>query len=208
MTEEEWLASNDPQRMLEFLRGNGTERKVRLFAVACCHRIWGFMNESLRKVVEVGERYADDPDGLMKEANEAAELAIAQGGESDPIAMAAWSTVELCMEPESVVEIAWETLTEVNQVFDKWSPQCLLRCIFGNPFAPIAIDPVWLAWRDGTIRNLAQTIYANRCFAHMPILGDALEDAGCNNTDILNHCRQPSEHVRGCWMVDLLLGKK
>jgi hypothetical protein len=55
---------------------------------------------------------------------------------------------------------------------------------------------------------LAQSIYTDRAFDRMPILADALEDAGCDNADILNHCRQPGEHVRGCWAVDLILGKK
>ncbi len=83
----------------------------------------------------------------------------------------------------------------------------LIRDIFGNPFRPVAIDPAWLTWRDGTIPLIAQAIYEERRFADMPILADALEEAGCADADILNHCRQPGEHVRGCWVVDLLLGK-
>jgi hypothetical protein len=69
------------------------------------------------------------------------------------------------------------------------------------------IDSAWLAWRDGTIPKLAQSIYDRRQFADLPILADALEDAGCDNADLLRHCREPGEHVRGCWVVDLLLGK-
>ncbi len=84
--------------------------------------------------------------------------------------------------------------------------QCnLVRDIFGNPFRPVVLAP---AWQTANVVGLAQTIYDERAFDRMPILGDALEDAGCTNADILNHCRQPGEHVRGCWVVDLLLGKK
>jgi hypothetical protein len=65
----------------------------------------------------------------------------------------------------------------------------------------------WLSWNDGAIYKLAKAIYEERAFDRMPILGNALEDAGCDNADILNHCRAPGPHVRGCWVVDLLLGK-
>jgi hypothetical protein len=85
----------------------------------------------------------------------------------------------------------------------------LLRCIVGPlPFRPVSIAPTWLVWNSGTIPKLAQAIYDERRFANLPILADALEEAGCDSADILFHCRQPGEHVRGCWVVDLLLGKE
>jgi len=68
-----------------------------------------------------------------------------------------------------------------------------------------ALAPAWLT---STVTSLAQSIYQERAFDRLPILADALEDSGCTNPDILNHCRQPGEHVRGCWVVDLLLGKE
>src|SRR5581483_3643837 len=70
-----------------------------------------------------------------------------------------------------------------------------------------ALQREWLTWNDSLVRRLAQAIYDERAFDRLPILADALEEAGCTNADILNHCRQPGEHVRGCWVVDLLLGK-
>jgi hypothetical protein len=87
--------------------------------------------------------------------------------------------------------------------------QCILiRDIFGNPFRPQpSIDSSRLSWNGGTVGKLAQAIYDDRAFDRLPILADALEEAGCTDADILNHCRQPGEHVRGCWVVDLLLGK-
>jgi hypothetical protein len=69
------------------------------------------------------------------------------------------------------------------------------------------VETIWLSWNDGIVPKLAQAIYDDRVFDRLPILADALEEAGCTNADILNHCRQPGEHVRGCWVVDLLLGK-
>ena len=85
----------------------------------------------------------------------------------------------------------------------------LIRDIFGNPYRPPpAIDPAWLAWNDGTIPNMARTMYARKRFRDLPILGDALEEAGCADEALLAHCRGKGPHVRGCWVVDLLLGKE
>jgi hypothetical protein len=80
----------------------------------------------------------------------------------------------------------------------------LLRDIFGNPFRPVAFDP---SWRTSTAVALASQMYESREFSAMPILADALQDAGCEDADILGHCRGPGPHVRGCWVVDLVLGK-
>ena len=90
---------------------------------------------------------------------------------------------------------------------ERLAQACIVRDIFGNPFCPVIVDPTWLARQEAAVARIAQTIYDERRFADMPILADALEEAGCTDADILNHCRQPGEHVRGCWVVDLLLGK-
>jgi len=83
----------------------------------------------------------------------------------------------------------------------------LIHCIFGNPFCPVCIDPAWLAWNNGTAVKIAQSIYDDRAFDRLPIMADALEDAGCQDADILGHCRHSGQHVRGCWVVDLLTGR-
>ena len=80
----------------------------------------------------------------------------------------------------------------------------LIHDVMGNPFRPITLDPVW---RTSTVLTLADGIYADRAFDRLPILADALQDAGCENADVLEHCRGPGPHVRGCWVVDLVLGK-
>ncbi|MBM3982131.1 MAG: hypothetical protein FJ304_18080 [Planctomycetes bacterium] len=78
--------------------------------------------------------------------------------------------------------------------------------VHGNPFRPVAFAP---EWRTDTAIALARTMYESREFGAMPILADALQDAGCDNDDILNHCRDAAQvHVRGCWVVDLVLGKE
>jgi hypothetical protein len=92
---------------------------------------------------------------------------------------------------------------------DDWevNEAALLRCIFGNPFHLIAVDPSWMTWNDSTVVKVAQATYGERAFDRMPILADALEESGCTNQDILAHCRSGGEHVRGCRVVDLVLGK-
>lgn len=86
--------------------------------------------------------------------------------------------------------------------------QCVvLRDILGNPFRQAALEPIWLAWTGGTVVKLAQGIYEERAFDRLPVLADALEEAGCHDNDILGHCCHPGPHVRGCWVVDLLTGR-
>jgi hypothetical protein len=91
-----------------------------------------------------------------------------------------------------------ESLEHVNLAHD----------IFGNPFRPAVIDPACLTWDFKTVPKIAQAIYDDRAFDRLRILADALEEADCTDADILDHCRQPGEHVRGCWVVDLLLDKE
>jgi len=81
----------------------------------------------------------------------------------------------------------------------------MLRDIFGNPFRPVAFDP---RWQTADVLALARGIYEDRAFDRMTLLADALMDAGCDHDDILGHCRGDGPHGRGCWVVDLVLGKE
>jgi hypothetical protein len=95
---------------------------------------------------------------------------------------------------------------------DGFAVERRLQCVFVrdifNPFRPVTIDPTWLAWNDGTVVKLAQAIYDGRVFDRLPVLADALEEAGCQDAELLAHCRGAGSHVRGCWPLDLVLGKK
>ena len=119
------------------------------------------------------------------------------------------------LEPEAG-NFAWAGLTfgctqncaEYPIVFRRRSWEAgALRCLFGNPFRSVKTDLTWLAWNGGAIPKIAETMYDDRAFDRIPLLADALEDAGCTDADILAHCRDPGPHVRGCWVIDLLLGK-
>jgi hypothetical protein len=80
----------------------------------------------------------------------------------------------------------------------------VLRDLFGNPFRPVTFSP---SWRTSSALALAATMYDSHDFTPMPVLADALEEAGCDDAGILSHCREQGTHVRGCWVVDLILGK-
>ena len=105
----------------------------------------------------------------------------------------------------------------VTLAADERRVQCdLLRDVFGNPFGPPpTVDPAWLAWGDGLVRRLAAAAYEQRELpsgtldaVRLAVLADALEEAGCADPNILGHLRGPGPHVRGCWPVDLLLGRE
>jgi hypothetical protein len=87
-------------------------------------------------------------------------------------------------------------------------PAPLLRDIIGPlPFRLVVIDPAWLVWNDAIVKRMVEDIYEERAFDRLPLLANAMEEAGCGNDDILSHLRSGGLHVRGCWVVDLILGK-
>ena len=114
-------------------------------------------------------------------------------------AAASLAQATTCPQPFSIY---W-SIDRIRQV--DWPGEWLLRCIFGDPFPPVVtFDPRWL---NPDVVKLAEGIYEERAFDQMPILGDALEEAGCHDPEILEHCRSADEHLRGCWALDLVLGK-
>jgi hypothetical protein len=111
----------------------------------------------------------------------------------------------------------WQTrqINDLNELYanrDSEREACeqcaLVREVLGNPFRPVVINPSWVASNGGAVKRLAAGIYEEKTFGRMPILADALEDAGCDHAEILEHCRGPGLHVRGCWVLDLILGKE
>jgi hypothetical protein len=112
------------------------------------------------------------------------------------------------------IEHADETAEEkVSQVIaradraERRSQAELLRDLFGNPWRPFVIDPAWLRWRDGAVARVARSIHAEKRFADLPVLADALEEAGCALPEVLGHCRRPGSHVLGCALLDAILGR-
>jgi hypothetical protein len=225
MTEKEWLGCDDPRAMVEFLRGKASERKLRLFAVACCYRIWHLLpDKDCREAVQIAESFADGRGDVQQlRSVEAAGECYCDNREEvreERLGYLAGGAIfqlgQEHLESQNVAEAAADTVTcsawGVDPVAaeaakrDEAIAQCqLLRDVFGNPFRPVTLD---LAWRTSAVVALARGIYEERAFDRMPILADALEDAGCDNADVIAHCRDPKAmHVRGCWVVDLVLGK-
>jgi hypothetical protein len=228
MMESDWLNATDPQAMLMFLRGSGraSDRKYRLAAAACCRRLWhASWDGAVRDAVEVAERFADGR--ATPEEMQAAGMSVAGRGDMAGRAAGACAVVRdtdaydfpdvAHYAASRAFDVAVEAATVSGGSYDqavasraaeRAAQAALLRELFGPlPFREVRLDLAWLAWNGGTVQRLAEGIYAERAFDRLPVLGDALEEAGCTDADILNHCRQPGVHVRGCWVIDLLLGK-
>jgi hypothetical protein len=222
MTEAKWLAATDPTPLLKFLLGKVSDRKLRLFGLDCCRLVLGFLDQRGLKALDAAERYADGQCDLeeLAGARSAAHEAFCEFDDSQRCESAAHAVYYLCHAEglaTRVNELAWETAA-VSSYYQQ--PQHLKRAtrrlrrlrqsrilgdLFGNPFHPVITDPAWLT---STVLAIAQQMYDSRDFSLMPILADALQDAGCENEDILNHCRSDGPHVKGCWVSDLMFGKK
>jgi hypothetical protein len=254
VTEAEWLACADPEPMLDFLQGGAGERKLRLFACACCRHTSSLAAaesgrmaahgrsqaevglvereaDLARRAAEAAERYADgfadvaELDALLSSPGDE-EMAgcYADGADAARAARASAYRARVCaryMSPQKFALPArwlnalagpWYGVSSQPDHDREKSAQCrLLRDIFGNPFRPLTVDP---GWRAPTVTSLAAVAYEERALpsgeldpARLAVLADALEEAGCTEADALNHCRRPGAHVRGCWVIDLLLGK-
>ena len=199
MTEAEWLGCVKPRPMLGFLRGKASDRKLRLFAVGCAYKNTDRLPPAREHhiAIEVGERFADG-NATREELLTSCRAAHQKRREfTTVLGIAAADCANLIAS-----QAAYQCLR-----FSRLPDQVLchsLREIFANPFCPITLNPSWLT---STVLALANGIYSEKAFDRMPILADALQDAGYDNEDILNHCRQPAEHTRGCWVLDLVLGK-
>jgi hypothetical protein len=218
MTETEWLESPEPDAMLEFLQGRASDRKLRLFAVACCRRVVHLLKDDrFRHAIDVTERFADrnaSADELY-DALALAEMATREHPSaagcyprdpnpfredlSDPLRFAT-STARQAAYVAYMVDAAAGVRERAVQAD-------LLRDLF-NPFRPAAPEPGSPGWDRGAVGKIVRMIYQERRFGDLPILADAIEEAGCDDEEILGHCRQPGGHVRGCWVVDLILKKR
>jgi hypothetical protein len=245
MTEIEWSACSEVYPMLLALRSKRSPRKwstrkARLFAVACCRRVWHLLDSPAdRRAVEVAEEMADKKKKLtdLRVSHDAAST-IDLGRDPEPMTGGGWgykdipkwddstglwvspkgrrvcrvarwaSTPTPWGDPEATANDARVLLffrAGLNAAKSEEQVQCgLLRDIAGPPARR---GRAWLNGEWGTVQGVAESIYEGRAFGRLPILADALEDAGCTDAELLGHLRSPGPHVRGCWAVDLVLGK-
>jgi hypothetical protein len=212
-TEAEWLGCTDPERMLRAMPAGATARKRRLLAVACCRLVFDWLVDNRsREALDVAEAFADGTAAFheLKQAHDRAFRAqLTVGGE--PAQAAAHATFERMADATllGILELVARSFGAPNgtEWIDARQLQTdIIRDVFGNPFHPVVFSA---SWRTDTVLSLARQMYEAHEFSAMPILADALQDAGCDSADILDHCRDPQQaHVRGCWVVDLVLGKE
>ena len=240
ITEAEWMASSDPEPMVRLLWAEGSKRKLRLFAVACCQRILPSVGDAcFRAALTAAEDFADGLVSMDQVEDIAAEYLVA------PMAQGSWLNPEIaaiCVtrflpnrrrhdDPAGIIldfipfihravaglqgnvnSESWQMAYKVEQEVES----IVLRDIFDNPFRPSPpLSAAVLAWNDSTVRRIAEGIYDERRMpegtldsGRLAILADALLDAGCDDEDLLAHCRSEGPHVRGCWALDLILRKE
>ncbi len=208
--------ATDP-RIVFHLPIQTVERKLRLFYCACCRIRWDSLSPSCRNAIVTVERYADGWEnrrGLHK-----ARRAVQDVGRvvrAIPYSQDQWDARSLIALVERAAEVPTRFRTGVicgGYPVQATTQVVLLRDLFDNPFRPYSVEPRWIT---PTVVALARVIYSERSFDLMPILADALQDAGCDDEYILTHCRGhedvsspvQSSHARGCWLIDAILGKE
>jgi hypothetical protein len=192
LTEEQWHTSTDALALLNHLHGRASARKLRLLAAACCRAL-------PVDPVEVGTHVADVAERVAEGRAEMEELHFAAAGAETPLIQAVTRAME--------TQAAWEAVRIGQREQGGFGGRVceLVRELFGNPFRPVTIEPSWLLWREGLVSHMACTIHDRRQFDDLAILADALEEAGCDDVELLSHCRRPGGHVPGCWALDSLM---
>jgi hypothetical protein len=219
MTQDQWLKSANPEAMFRHLRARASDRKLRLFMCACCRRAWAFAkDERLKEILPLIEGFAD---GTVKDRERGRAHRI--GGEvlqtaSSPascLGAQLWNAARKNLDrtdydfgESAAAAFGWAAgngpVFFAAKEAESAQQAALVRDIFGNPFRKAKFNK---KWRTDTVLAIARRAYDAHEFGALPILADALQDAGCDSEDLLNHLRDTSAaHVRGCWALDLVLG--
>ncbi|HEY7312365.1 MAG TPA: hypothetical protein VH643_23580 [Gemmataceae bacterium] len=235
MTEAEWLSCMEPERMLLYLGEGVSKRKRELFTLACCRRIWHLLTEERsRWAVEVRERHADGQ-ATEQEFQRAVEVAsdarqaakapfrfVEHVDERAPEFAPAWAAAAVATNSRTTPHFARRAVACVGArgwdaayAEERAGQAMVVRDMFTNPFRSLMpLDPAWLQWNDSLLVNLASAVYEHRSLPdgtldrnRLAVLGDALEEAGCTDAELLAHLRSPGTHVRGCFALDAVLGK-
>lgn len=241
MDADAWLTATNPYPMFDYLGRSVSPRKLRLFGIACCRRIWKLMpDDECREAVILAERLvegeasADDAERLCNRLKvEYLALCDRLGTQDKDAHVRLWcigAAKNLLQADERYLQDApiragdadllrvWNSASSAvghyyvqwvggpppDELYQEYQAQTdLLREILGNPLRPVAFDR---SWRTEAAVALARGVHVDRAFDRLPVLADALEDAGCADADLLGHCRGMGSHLRGCWAVDQVLG--
>jgi hypothetical protein len=239
MTEAEWWECDDPRALLQFLHehcartgGKVSQRKLRLFLLACYQELWGNLTGTANRVAldlveqlaqanlqEIPLRVVRIPTAqavLDCGASEPLEAlwAVRKDGVEEPVAVGAVNSnlASLLERLACQQDLGWPLGAWLIEWLGReglalWWQADLFRDVFRGPFGPLFFRSDWRARNGGLAVRLAEMVYNDRAFHDLPILADALLDAGCEDTELLDHLRSPGPHVRGCWPVDALLGR-
>jgi hypothetical protein len=213
VTESEWTISEDPDLLLDAAKATKRlpARSGRLFASGCFRLVWDrIKTDDIKLAVEMSDMRADKKISQQELERHRYPMTKPSENVTTWLAVAIQSLATSNLNPGYV---AWQVRTATqNDIYHlaRRGIPCrmqadLVREIIANPFRPAAFDP---RWRTSDAVALAQSIYDERAFERLPILADALMDAGCEDEQVISHCRSEGPHVRGCWVVDLVLGKQ
>lgn len=226
MNAGQWETSSDPFDMVGGLLGDCSVRQGGLWSVACFRRIWNRIPSGCRELIELKEMSLERTDYLVGQVerviwDELVSRAIVSdmglGRVISVVQRLYYSGLHASLAGD-IADLTAEHETGHLSSSDDWPADYrivwrreqathadLLREVRGNPYRPLSFSPSWLS---SDVLLLAQNMYDTREFSAAPILADALQDAGCDAVDLLNHLRDPNAtHVRGCWALDLVLGK-
>ena len=216
MTEKQWLASDNPEALLKYVAGRVSARKFRLTLCGCLRapQVWALLTgPASRRAVEVAEAFVEGAATLQ-------QLGQARTN-ANAAANRAWRKAHAsCPAPSLANRVCWQDgnlsaythPSSADQQIGRLPALAgLIRDVLGNPFRPPTNPSAWLV---PSVVSIAQAAYEERALpsgeldaARLAVLADALEEAGCSDAEILSHLRSPGQHVRGCWALDLILGK-
>lgn len=226
MTKANWMACTEPLSMLEFLRPRVSERKLRLFSIACCRRICKLLPTECRSALETAEQFVEGLASLasLNAVRQTALHCFSEFSDFDPdgsfigresasaaMAGACWTNKEEMDQGLHDVINNCFGLGPLSNGFEdgnliEYCQQCHdIRDIFGDPFHTLQFESLWFT---PEVRTVAQDIYDTLAFDRMQELAKALQSVGCDDMALLDHCLKIKDHVRGCWVLDIVLGRK
>ena len=237
MTEDEWRTSAQPNLMLDWLENNhlASPRKKRLFVFSACRLGWDALRPEVHRLIEAAEDHVESPtiEGADAPSQSQIHDALLSLYRVTPTTLesATLHLIGYAINSNGRVPAFLAAVEDLGEVAPPKALAALLVEQFGNPFrkvrrvtslfrdridtwsserrpADLFFVPEWLTWEGGIVTGLARAIDEERAWDRMPILADALEDAGCNDPALLEHLRHGGRHARGCWVLDLLLGKE
>ena len=210
MTEDEWFGTSRPRDMLRLTGQRASLRQQRLIAAAAVRLLPpGLLGPTAAGWLDAIDRLAERPGVRVSQATLRRERASWPEDDESERGMRGSAALYQALRGQveaTLVNVGFTRGTCSHPAYDLVDPDlaAIVRDVIGNPFRSVAFDR---RWRTEPVVGLARQMYEARDFGPMPVLADALDDAGCDAAEVLAHCRGDGPHARGCWVVDLILGR-